>query len=99
MMYPDLFRGLDLKNEDLSKYDTPLVGFDGRMVVPEGQISLPVNKEGKEVMVTFIVVNSFFLYTTILDRPWIHAIGAVPSMLHVKVKFHSKHGIATVRGN
>ena len=27
VMYPDLFRGLGLKNEDFSKYDTPLVGF------------------------------------------------------------------------
>ena len=36
VMYLDLFRGLGLKNEDLSKYDTPLVGFDGRMVVLEG---------------------------------------------------------------
>ncbi|XP_030942271.1 uncharacterized protein LOC115967334 [Quercus lobata] len=59
VMYLDLFKGLGLKNRDLSKYDTPLVGFDGRMVAPEGQISLPVNMEGKEVMVTFIAVNSF----------------------------------------
>ena len=59
VMYPDLFRGLSLKNEDLSKYDTPLMGFDGRMVIPEGQISFLVNMEGKEVMVTFIVVASF----------------------------------------
>ena len=36
VMYLDLFRGLGLKNEDLSKYDTPLVGFDGRMVVLKG---------------------------------------------------------------
>ena len=42
VMYPDLFKGLSLKNKDLSKYDTPLVGFDGRMVVLEGQISLPI---------------------------------------------------------
>ena len=69
VMYPDLFKGLGLKAEDLSRYDTPLVGFDGRMVVPDDQISLPVNTEGKEVMVSFIVVNSFSLYTTILDRP------------------------------
>ena len=40
VMYLDLFRGLGLKSEDLSKYDTPLVRFDGRMVVPKGQISL-----------------------------------------------------------
>ena len=69
------------------------------MVVPEGQISLPVNMEGKEVMVTFIVVNSFSLYTTILGRPWIHTMGAIPSTLHVKVKFHTENDIATVRGN
>ena len=36
VMYPDLFNGLDLKNEDLPKYDTPLVGFDGRMVISKG---------------------------------------------------------------
>ena len=87
VMYLDLFKGLGLKNEDLSKYDTPLMGFDGRMVIPEGQILLPVNMEGKEVMVTFIVVASFSLYIAILGRPWIHAMGAVPSTLHVKVKF------------
>lgn len=36
VMYLDLFKGLGLKANDLSKYDTPLVGFDGRMVIPEG---------------------------------------------------------------
>ena len=33
-MYPDLFKGLGLEMEDLSKYDTLLVGFDGRVVIP-----------------------------------------------------------------
>ena len=71
VMYHDLFKGLGLKNEDLSKYDTPLMGFDGRMVVHEGHISLPVNMGRKEVMVNFIVVSSFSPYTAILGRPWI----------------------------
>ena len=35
VMYPDLFKRLSLKNEDLSRYDTPLMGFDGRIVIPE----------------------------------------------------------------
>ena len=55
--------------------------------------------EGKEVMVTFIVVNSFSPYTTILGRPWIHAMGVVPSTLHVKVKFHIEQGVAVARGS
>ena len=98
-MYPNLFRGLGLKKEDLSRYDTSLVGFDGQVVIPQGQISLLMNMEGKEVTVTFIVVASFSPYTAILGRPWIHAIGAVPSTLHVKVKFRIKQGIAVVRGS
>ena len=34
VMYPGLFNGLGLKNEDLSKYNTSLVVFDGQMVIP-----------------------------------------------------------------
>ena len=34
VMCLDLFKVLRLKKEDLSKYDTPLVGFDGRVVIP-----------------------------------------------------------------
>ena len=34
IMYPDLYRGLNLKLEDLEKYYSPLVGFDGRTVIP-----------------------------------------------------------------
>jgi len=96
IMYPDLFEGLGLKNQDLMKYDIPLVSFDGRVVIPEGQISLSVNMKGKEVIMTFIVVRSFSPYTEILGRPWIHAMRAVPSTLHVKVKFPTENGVAVV---
>nr|XP_023915227.1 uncharacterized protein LOC112026783 [Quercus suber] len=69
VMYSDLFKGLGLRNEDLSKYSTPLVGFYGKVVVPKGQISLPVNIGGKEVMVKLIVVVLFSPYTAILGWP------------------------------
>ena len=36
IMYPDLFKGLGLKPEDLTTYSTPLVSFEGKMVVPKG---------------------------------------------------------------
>ena len=55
--------------------------------------------EGKEVMVNFILVSSFSPYTAILGRSWIHAMGAVASTLHIKVKFHTDHNVAIVRGN
>ena len=87
VMYLDLFKGLGLKNQDLAKYDSLLVFFYEKVMIPQGQISLPVSMEGKEVIVTFIVVNLFSPYMVILGRPWIHAIGAIPSTLHMKVKF------------
>ena len=59
VMYSDLFEGFRLKNQDLMKYDTSLVSFNGRVVILESQISLLVNMEGKEVTVTFIIVSSF----------------------------------------
>ena len=71
IMYSNLYKGLGLKAEDLEKYDTPLVGFDGKIVIPRGQIKLFVVTEGKEVVVNFIVVNAFSPYTPdIGSMPW-----------------------------
>jgi len=36
IMYPNLFEGFGLKNQDFTKYDMLLVSFDGRVVIPEG---------------------------------------------------------------
>ena len=68
-MYPDLYKRLGLKLEDLSKYDNPLVDFDGKVVTLEGQIKLPIMTKGKEVEVNFIVVNAYSPYTVILGCP------------------------------
>ena len=99
IMYLDLYKGLGLKPKELKKYDTPLVGFNGKVVVPERRISLLVMTKGKEVMMNFIVVNAFSSYMAILGQPWIHAIRPVPSTLHVKVKFSIEDGIAVVKGD
>ncbi|XP_075665429.1 uncharacterized protein LOC142635099 [Castanea sativa] len=42
IMYPDLFKGLNLRLEDLTTYDSPLISFEGKAVIPKGQIRLPV---------------------------------------------------------
>lgn len=42
IMYSNLYKGLGLKLEDLSKYDVPLVRFDGKIVIPKGIIRLPI---------------------------------------------------------
>ena len=36
IMYPNLYKGLGLKTENLTTYSSPLVSFKGKMVVPKG---------------------------------------------------------------
>ena len=36
IMYPDLFKGLNLKTEDLTPYNSPLVSFEGEIIIPKG---------------------------------------------------------------
>ena len=69
IMYPDLYKGLNLRPKDLTTYDSPLVSFDGKVVIPRGQIRLPVQAGSEVVEVDFIVVDAYSLYTTIVARP------------------------------
>ena len=39
IMYPDLFKGLNLRAEDLTPYNSPLVSFEGKVIIPKGQIA------------------------------------------------------------
>ena len=87
IMYPDLYKGLDLMPEDLERHDSPLVKFGGRTVIPCGMIQLPVQAGDEDVQVNFIVVEAYSPYTAILARPWLYAMGEVSSTLHLKVKY------------
>ena len=89
-MYPDLYNGLGLKPEDLTAYDSPLVSFDEKVVILRGQIRLPVQAGSEVVEVDFIIMDAYSPYTTIVARPWLHALGAVSSTLHLKVKYLSR---------
>ena len=47
----------------------------------------------------FIVVDAYSPYTAIVARPWLHALGAVSSTLHLKVKYPSWDGIEELVGS
>ena len=90
IMYPDLFKGLGLTSKDLTKYDTPLIGFNGKMVIPKGMIRLPIQTGNEIVELDFIVMDAYFPYTAILARVWLHFMGAIPLTLHLKVNYSPK---------
>jgi len=99
IMYPNLYKGLNLRPKDLEMYDSSVMGFNGIMVVLQGMIRLPIHVGDVEVQVNFIVVKAFSPYTTILARPWLHTMVAVPSTLHLKVKYPTQGRVGELVGD
>ena len=40
IMYLDLYKRLGLRAEDLTTYSSPLVSFEGKVIIPKGQIKI-----------------------------------------------------------
>ena len=99
IMYPNLYKGLNLKAEDLTPYSSPLVSFEGKIVIPKGQVRLLVQTGSEVVEVDFIVMDAYSSYTSIVARPWLHTLGAISSTLHQKVKYPSEGQIREILGD
>ena len=99
IIYPDLYKGLNLKSEDLTAYESSLISFEGKTVIPKSQIRLPIQTDSEMVEVDFIVVYSYSPYAAIMARPWLYALGAVSSTLHQKVKYPSEGLVKEILGN
>ena len=99
IMYPDLYRGLNLRAKVLTPYSSPLVSFEGTVIIPKDQIRLPVRTSSETMEVDFIVVDAYSPYTAIVARLWLHTLGAVSYTLHQKVKYPSEGQIEEILGD
>ena len=97
-MYPDLYKGLNLRAKDLTPYRSLLVSFEGKIIILKGQIRLPVQTGSEVVEVDFIVVDAYSSYIAIVTRPWLHTLEVVSSTLHQKVKYPSEDQIKEILG-
>ena len=75
------------------------MSFERKVIIPKGQIRLPVQTGSETVEVDFIVVDAYSPYTTIVAKPWLHTLGAVSSTLHQKVKYPSEGQIEEILGD
>ena len=69
IMYLDLYKGLNLKAEDLMPYSSPLVSFKGKIIIPKGQVRLPMQTGLEVVEIDFIVVSIDFIFDVGLLGP------------------------------
>ena len=75
------------------------MSFEGKVIIPKGQIRLPMQTGSETVEVDFIVVDVYTLYTAIVARPWLHTLEAVSSTLHQKIKYPSEGQIEEILGD
>ena len=68
IMYPNLYKGLSLRSKDVTPYSSPLVSFEGKVIIPKGQIRLPVQTGSEMVEVDFIVMDAYSPYTSKIGR-------------------------------
>ncbi|VFR03610.1 unnamed protein product [Cuscuta campestris] len=77
--------------------------FTGNIVEAEGSIVLPVELGSGEKTVwkkmRFIVVDIKCVHNAILGRPGINKVGAVISMPHLCMRFHTPGGVGEVKGD
>ncbi|VFQ61136.1 unnamed protein product [Cuscuta campestris] len=103
ILYLETFQKLRLCRTQLEPLKTPLSGFTGDTVEAEGSIVLPVELGSGEKTVwkkmRFIVVDIKCVHNAILGRPGINRVGAVISMPHLCMKFHTPGGVGEVKGD
>ncbi|VFQ67978.1 unnamed protein product [Cuscuta campestris] len=103
ILYLATFQKLRLCRTQLEPLKTPLSGFTGDTVEAEGSIVLSVELGSGEKTVwkkmRFIVVDIKCVHNAILGRPCINKVGAVISMPHLCMKFHTPGGVGEVKGD
>ncbi|XP_050876397.1 uncharacterized protein LOC127080113 [Lathyrus oleraceus] len=105
IMYVHLFKTLKLDKTNLAPYvGSDLQGFNGATTRPWGYVELLVTfgeqETAREVKIQFLVVDCPSLYNCIFGRPTLAELTAVPSTVHLKMKYYTKLGrVVTVHGD
>ncbi|XP_058733521.1 uncharacterized protein LOC131605145 [Vicia villosa] len=102
IMYSHLFKTLKLDDSHITPYvGFDLQGFNGATTKPWGYVELIVTfgegEASRQVKTRFLVIDCKTLYNCIIGRPTLAELTAVPSTVHLKMKFYTKRGrVATI---
>nr|XP_016498222.1 PREDICTED: uncharacterized protein LOC107816979 [Nicotiana tabacum] len=95
IIHPRVLTQMRLKDEIVLRCIT-LTGFNNAVERTSGEIALPVLAGGVTLETTFCVINQDTAYNTIIGKPWIHAMRAIPSSLYQVIKFPTPRGIFSI---
>ncbi|PKA53723.1 hypothetical protein AXF42_Ash009219 [Apostasia shenzhenica] len=94
---------MGLKETNLTRAKTTMLGFSGERVQPLGFITLPVSLgDGNGYamnMVNFAIIRAKSGYNAIFGRTTLNSFGMVISTPHLCAKFPIFSGVVTIRGD
>ena len=94
---------MGIEREKLEPFNAYLRGFYGERVLPLGSIQLVLTLGDPPCQATttirFLIVDAPSAYNTLLGRPSLNTIRAIPSAYHMVIKFPTANGVGMVRGN
>ncbi|XP_060175420.1 uncharacterized protein LOC132606099 [Lycium barbarum] len=88
--------GIDIRK--LRDSHVRVKGFDGAQRGVVGEIDLALEIRPVEFVVEFQVMDISASYNLLIERPWIHMAGAIPSTLHQNLKFVWNHQKVVIHG-
>ncbi|XP_060202082.1 uncharacterized protein LOC132630522 [Lycium barbarum] len=75
-----------------------LFGFNMSSETTKEEIDLPMEAGGIIKMIKFYVIDDNMQYNAIFGRPWLQDMKAIPSTLHLLLKFPTLGGIRQIQG-
>ncbi|KAI5437590.1 hypothetical protein KIW84_023633 [Lathyrus oleraceus] len=82
-----ILKKISVEGVVLTPSDLIVRAFDGSKRSVFGEVTLPVKIGPETFDIIFYVMDIQPAYSCLLGRPWIHAVGAVSSTLHQKLKY------------
>ncbi|GKF86485.1 hypothetical protein Tco_0254312, partial [Tanacetum coccineum] len=104
ILYEHYFTRLcpEIKNQ-LVPATTPLIGFNGEIIWPIGQIQLLVKIEDEDhstsAWMNFVVIRSPYPYNGIIGRPGVRKLQVVLSTTHRMLKLPVDGGVITLKSS
>ncbi|KAA3460707.1 hypothetical protein EPI10_027342 [Gossypium australe] len=90
------YQGLPVDSSHMKTYQNIVRAFSGTERKVMGRIEIPFLIDPNTYEVDFLVMDIKLSYNCLLERPWIHTAGAVPSSLHQKLKLVAEGRLLTI---
>ncbi|XP_026383228.1 uncharacterized protein LOC113278669 [Papaver somniferum] len=99
VLFYDIFKRMELNDEQLMSSYYTIYGFNGAPTKPLGDTVLQVDAGPMKVDTRFSVVDAPSPYKAIIGRRWVHKLKGVAATYHQYLRFPTPEGVMEIKGD